>query len=59
MCTKTEALVETFVKNLRLGNQEMELAVTSQGRCDATFAEFLFQDRDVMTEMKTLQPMTL
>lgn len=59
MCTKIEALVETFVKNSRLGNQEMELAVTSQGRCDATFAEFLFQDRDVMTEMKTLQSMTL
>jgi len=59
MCTKTEALVETFVKNSKLESQEMGLAVTCQDRCDAIFAEFLFQDKDVMIERKILQPMKL
>ena len=59
MCTKIEALAGTFVRNSKLESQEMELAVTCQDRCDAIFAGFLFQDRDVMIEKKILQPMTL
>jgi hypothetical protein len=37
----------------------MEAAVIYQDRCDATFAEFLFQDRDVMIEKRNLQQMRL
>jgi hypothetical protein len=37
----------------------MELAVTCQAKCDARFVEFLSQGKDVMTEKKTLQLMTL
>ena len=59
MCTKIEVLVETFVKNSKLESQETELVATSQDRYDATFAGFLFQDRDVMIEKKTLQLMKL
>jgi len=59
MCTKTEVLVEKFVKNSKLESQEMELAVICQDRCDATFAGFLFQDKDATTERKILQPMKL
>ena len=59
MCTKTEVLVEIFVRNLRLESQEMERVVTCQDRCDATFAGFLFQDKGVMIGRKTLQPKTL
>lgn len=59
MCTKTEVLVETFVKNSKLENQKTELVGTCQDRCDATSAEFLFQDKDAMIERKTLQPMIL
>ena len=57
MCIKTEAPVETFARNSKLESQETELVVTSQGRCDATFAGFLSQDKDAMIEMKTLQRM--
>ena len=55
MCTKTEVLVGTFVENSRLESQEMGLAVICQDKYGATFAGFLFQNRDVMTEKKTLQ----
>jgi hypothetical protein len=58
-CTKTEVLVGQFVKNSRSESQEMGLAVTCQDRYDATFAEFFFQDRDVMIEKKIQQPMIL
>ena len=56
-CIKIEVLVGPFVRNSKLESQGMELAVTYQDRCDATFVGFLFQDRDAMTEKKTLQLM--
>jgi hypothetical protein len=58
-CTKTEGLVGQFVKNSKLESQGMELAVTWQDKCVATFAEFFFQGRDVMIEKKILQRMRL
>ena len=48
-----------FVKNIRLENQEMELAVICQAKYDARFVEFLSQNKDVMTEKIILQLMIL
>ena len=58
-CIKTEVFAKAFVKNTRLENQEMELVVIYQVKYGVRFVGFLSQGRDVMTEKKILQLMTL
>ena len=58
-CIKTEVFAKAFVKNTRLENQEMELVGICQVKYGVRFVEFLSQGRDVMTEKKILQLVTL
>jgi len=46
-----------LVRNTRLENQEMELAVICQVKYDVRFVEFSSQDKDATTEKKILQQM--
>ena len=53
-CKWAEVFVKVPVKNIKLGNQEMEPVDICQAKYDARFVRSLLQDRDVMTRKKIL-----